>query len=224
MAGRARLGFPRAKLKFGPARSNLRSTLPDVLWTSLRALNESSDAFPVLKSAVGAVVSICDIAQRAKHSKSDACGIALRTKEILDVVADAVPDPLAIPPLMLQSIMRFTNLLDEIRPRLEAIALTTVISRVLHLNRNERLLQGIKAQLDDAYRDLVAASTLRVEVQQTKIAVQQTKLSVQQTQLYVQQTQTQLDVGQIVQATECLAADLSRLLFYSRFTVFLASP
>jgi hypothetical protein len=76
-------------------------------------------------------------------------------------------------------------------------------------------------------------------VQQTKIAVQQTKLSVQQTQLYVQQTQTQLDVGQIVQATvslslpssslaqpaqECLAADLSRLLFYSRFTVFLASP
>jgi hypothetical protein len=27
--------------------------------------------------------------------------------------------------------------------------------RVLHLNRNERLLQGIKAQLDDAYRDLV---------------------------------------------------------------------
>ncbi|KAJ7918532.1 hypothetical protein B0H13DRAFT_2321279 [Mycena leptocephala] len=217
MAGRARLGFPRAKLKFGPARSNLKSALPDVLWTSLRALNESSDAFPILKSAVGAVVSICDIAQRAKHSKSDACDIALRTKEILDVVADAVPDPLAISPPMLQSIMRFTNLLDEIRPRLEAIALTTVILRVVYLNRNEHTLQDIKAQLDDAYRDLVAASTLRVEVQQTQLSVQQTELS-------VQQAQTQLEVGKIVQATEPLAPDLSRLLFYSQFTVFLASP
>ncbi|KAJ7918533.1 hypothetical protein B0H13DRAFT_2657374 [Mycena leptocephala] len=217
MAGPARLGFPRAKLKFGPARSNLKSALPDVLWTSLRALNESSDAFPVLKSAVGAVVSICDIAQRAKHSKSDACDIALRTKEILDVVANAVPDPLAISPPMLQSIMRFTNLLDEIRPRLEAIALTSVILRVVHLNRNEHTLQGIKAQLDDAYRDLVAASTLRVEVQQTQ-------LSVQQTELFVQQAQTQLDVGKIAEATEPLAPDLSRLLFYSQFTVFLASP
>jgi hypothetical protein len=46
--------------------------------------------------------------QRAKHSKADARDIALRTKEIVDIVADAVPDPSAISSPMLRSIGRFT--------------------------------------------------------------------------------------------------------------------
>jgi hypothetical protein len=35
------------------------------------------------------------------------------------------------------------------------IALTNGISRIVHLNRNERALQEIKAQLNDAYRDFL---------------------------------------------------------------------
>lgn len=46
--------------------------------------------------------------QRTKHCKSDARAIALRTKEILDVIADAVPDGSRIPQPMLRSIQRFT--------------------------------------------------------------------------------------------------------------------
>ncbi|KAJ7087496.1 hypothetical protein C8R44DRAFT_991350 [Mycena epipterygia] len=251
-----RLPFPsQAKRKRKPwltsptANSLTACALPDVLWTAILTLKASADACPPLNSTVGGVIALLEIAERVKHSKSDARAIALRTKEILDVIADAVPDAFTIPPPMLESIKRFTlcfklfsplraaetddcpRLLDEIRRRMETIALTGGLSRVMHLNRNERMLQDIKAQLDDAYRDLLAASALRIEmqqahlmVQQAHLRVQQTQLTLQQTQLATQQAQTHTDIGKVSAATNTLACGLSRVSFYSRFTVFLADP
>ncbi|KAJ7936015.1 hypothetical protein B0H13DRAFT_2304088 [Mycena leptocephala] len=164
------------------------------------ALKESADAFPPLKSAVGGVIVVWDIVERAKHSKADARAIALRTKEILDVIADVVPDGSAIPPPMLQSIGRFTLLLDDIKFQMEAIVLTGGVSRIVRLNSNERSLQGIKARLDDAYRDFLAASALRLEVHQCELGVR----------LAVQHAQTNLTLGE---ATATLKLDLSKLLF-----------
>ncbi|KAJ7359451.1 hypothetical protein DFH08DRAFT_846125 [Mycena albidolilacea] len=193
-----------------PIASRTPRTLPDVLSTSLRALKESSDAFPPLKSAVSGVIVVWEIAERAKHSKADACDIAQRTEDILNVVADAVPDPSVISPAMEESLERFTILLDDIRRRMESMALTSVVSRALRLNRNERTLQGIKVQLDYAYRDVVASAVLRIEAQQTQLALQQ--------------AQTHCDITKIVATTETLAPDQSRILAYCRVTVFLASP
>jgi hypothetical protein len=58
-------------------------------------------------------------------------------------------------PVDMRSLIWPCSLLDEIRCRLEDIEGAKPISRIVHLNRNERTLQCIKAQLDDAYRDLV---------------------------------------------------------------------
>jgi len=187
--------------------SRTSAALPDFFLTSLLALKESADAFPPLKSAVGGVLAVCDIAQRAKHCKSEACDIALRTKAIINVIADAVPDGSAIRQPMLLSIQRFTVLLDEIRCSMEAITLTSSFSHIAHLRRNERALQSIKSQLDDAYRDFMAASALRVEAQQAELAVQQ--------------ADTRIALEKV---TDTLAPDLSRVLFYSRLSVFLAGP
>ncbi|KAJ7814718.1 hypothetical protein B0H13DRAFT_1924639 [Mycena leptocephala] len=226
MAGRLR--FPsRAKLKklcplaLKPTpKPRKDSTLSDVLRTSLLALKESSDAFPPLKSAVGGVVALWEIAERAKHSKSGARDIAFRTKELLDLVADAVPDPSAISPPMLRSIEQFTVLLDEVRCRMDTVALTNGVSRVLNLTRNERTLQSIRAQLDDTYRDLVAASALRVEVQATQIAVQQTQLAVQQAQFSAQQAQTQLDVGKVAVVTDLIPPEHHRAPVIKAYFLF----
>jgi len=213
----------KVKLKLPPRsvsssqNSSKASTLPDVLWTSLYALKESADAFPPLKSAVSGVVALCEIAERAKHSKSDACDVALRTKEIVDVIADAVPDGSDIPPPMLRSIERFTVTLDEIRSSMEAIALTRGLSRFVHLRDNESTVQNIKARLDDEYRDFLASSTLRVEVQQTTIAAQ----IVRHTQ---QQIQAHSDLKKVSAVTDTLPLEVSKLLFYSRSAVFLACP
>ncbi|KAJ7194639.1 hypothetical protein C8J57DRAFT_1488997 [Mycena rebaudengoi] len=97
---------------------------------------------------------------------------------------------------------------------MEAISLSGKASRLVHLGDNERIIQDIKARLDDQYRDFLAASVLRVELQQTTIAVRQAQ----------QQTQIQSDIKQVSAVTDILAQDLAGLLFYSRFVVFLASP
>jgi len=94
------------------------------------------------------VLAVWDIAQRAKHCKSEARDIALRAKAILDVIADAVPNGSAIPQPMLLGIERFTVLLDEIHCSMEAIALAGSKWRIIHLNRNECVLQGIRSRLD----------------------------------------------------------------------------
>jgi hypothetical protein len=53
--------FLGGKPKLLPPRAS--HTLPDVLWTSMLALRDSADAFPPLKSAVGGVIALCDIAE-----------------------------------------------------------------------------------------------------------------------------------------------------------------
>ncbi|KAJ7289141.1 hypothetical protein C8J57DRAFT_1493597 [Mycena rebaudengoi] len=187
----------RRKVKLKPpnqASSRNGSTFSDILWTSLCALKESADAFPPLKSAVGGVVALWEIAERAKHSKTDARDIALRTREIIDVIADAVPDGTKIPPAMLRSIERFTLMLEEIRISMEAITLTGGVSRIAHLPENERRVRDIKARLDEQYHDFSVASSLRVEVQQTAIAQCQ--------------TQTQADVEKVSMATMSFCATI----------------
>ncbi|KAJ7779007.1 hypothetical protein B0H16DRAFT_802385 [Mycena metata] len=159
--------------KLRPPFARGTKALPDIISTSLVALKESADAFPPLKSAVGGVLAVWDVAQRAKHSKADAHAIALRTQTILDMMADALPDPSAIPPAMLSSIERFTLLLDEICTSMEVLTRSSGVFRLANLNCNERLLQEIKDQLDEAYRDFQVASTLRIEAQQAALVVSQ---------------------------------------------------
>ncbi|KAF7369294.1 hypothetical protein MVEN_00257200 [Mycena venus] len=192
-------------------------TLSDILWTSLLALKESADAFPPLQSAVGGVIALCDIAERAKHSKADACAIAIRTKEIIDVVADAVPDGSVISPPMLRSIERFTVLLEEIGSSMEVIALTGGVSRIVHLNRNERALKAMKTRLEDTYWDFLAASALRLEVGQTQLAIQQEKFGVQQDQIH-------LDLKTVSETTSNVALELRQLLFQARVAVLFGRP
>ncbi|KAJ6482762.1 hypothetical protein C8R45DRAFT_1100013 [Mycena sanguinolenta] len=199
--------------RFTPPRTRLKlpNALPDVLWTSILALNDSADAFPPLKSALGAVVAVCQAAERTQHCKSEARAIALRVMDIVDVVADAVPDGSDISSQMLDSIFRFSLLLDEIRSAMEDISLAGALSRFKHLNRNESRLQNFKVKLDNAYRDFLAASTLRLEVQQTLLVTQQKQLAIQQT-------------GSTLQL-ENISAATARLLIYSQFmTFFWPSP
>jgi len=188
----------------------LRTVLPDLLSTSLLALKESADPFPPLKGVVGGVLALWDIAERVKHSKSDACAVALRAKDILDVIAEAVPDGSTIPEPMLRRIERFTSLLHDIRRLLAEIEHSGLFSRVVRLNLNEHALQGFKAQLDEAYRDFQFASMLRVEMQQAEIAAKQVQLVAQQQLLADGLAQTHMAVAKVAEFTDTLAPQLPR--------------
>ncbi|KAJ7670015.1 hypothetical protein DFH06DRAFT_159863 [Mycena polygramma] len=209
--------FPTGKLKSIASRSS--NAIPDILETSLISLRDSADACAPLKSAVSAAIALWKIAQRAKDSQKEACEIALRTEKIVNLIADAVPDIEAITPQMMLSIERFTVLLDDIHHTMAAMEGTGRISRVIHLNRNERTLRDIRAQLDAAYQDFSLASALRVEAQQAYIWTLQRHIEVQQQDFAVQQT---VALGKV---SDTLALQHSTIIFYSRLgTVFLACP
>ncbi|KAJ7715892.1 hypothetical protein B0H16DRAFT_1614944 [Mycena metata] len=200
----------RARLKHPPKGGRLKLSsspktklLSDVLWTSMVALKKSADAFPPLKSAVCGTMALWDIVKRAKHSKADACAIALRAQEILHIIADAVPDASAIPEPMLRSITRFTVLLDDIGCSMQIVSDTPTVTRLMHLNRNEQMLQRIRTQLDEAQRDFDTASNLRIEVQQAQLALKH--------------SETHLEIKGLSQTAH-------RSNTYTRFIVFLAVP
>ncbi|KAK7063436.1 hypothetical protein R3P38DRAFT_2818606 [Favolaschia claudopus] len=217
-AGRRPL-FPTAKIKLKfTLNPKPRTIIPDTTFTLLQALSESADACPPLKSAVGGVKALWTVAQRTKHCKSDALDIARRSNEILNNMADAVPDASTISPPMLESIERFTLLLDDVRTSMEEMAQTGRLSRLLHLNRNEQAIKQIQAQLDNAYRDFVAASTLRVEVQQTQLVLEQSQIALTQDKIAQCQDLTLVAVKEGNAAS--LDPKLSTILFYSKLNFF----
>ncbi|GLB40589.1 hypothetical protein LshimejAT787_0804600 [Lyophyllum shimeji] len=136
----------------------------DIAKTSLVALKESADAFPPLKSAVGGVLAVWNVAERATASKKKAEAMASRCNEILEVLVDGVPDPVNIAPEMQAGIHRFTLLLQDTRRAMERRQTRTRISLVLHMNRNEDELADFNRRLDEAYKDFLIAAALRTEV------------------------------------------------------------
>ncbi|KAJ7725784.1 hypothetical protein B0H16DRAFT_1593787 [Mycena metata] len=204
------------------------SRIADILSTSLIALKESADAFPVLKGAVGGALALWDIARRSKHSKKQARDIAHRAETVLGLITDAVPDGSVIPPPMIRRIERFTDLLQEIHRLMMTMSLTNRVSRIMHLNRNESTLLNIRSQLDNAYHDFLAASALSVEAEQARIASQQAEFALQnvrqQKRLTRQQAHTHFAVRQAVETTDVLASRLSQILFFSGLSVIFRRP
>ncbi|KAK7050281.1 hypothetical protein R3P38DRAFT_2862676 [Favolaschia claudopus] len=203
LSGWRRPQFSTAKIKLkSPLLSRRPSaSLLDPTLLSLHVLAESADAFPPLKSVVGGVRAICDIAQRARNFKSDAMEVALRCKDILDAIADAVPDGSVTSVSMLQSIERFTLLLHNIHSEMEEIARTNITSRLLRVARYERTMKQIHARLDNAYRDFAAAAALRIEAQQAQLT-------------------TQIIVHQDTLVQGALIPSVQRILFYTRLCFF----
>ncbi|KAJ7177046.1 hypothetical protein C8R46DRAFT_1078049, partial [Mycena filopes] len=203
----------RARLKNPPkiGRLKLSSTstttndISDALQTTLSFFEQSSDAFPPLKSVVGGVIALWDVAKRAKHSKADARGIALRAQDILQVMADAVSDSSAITPGMQLRIERFTVLLNNSRRDVESIALANSVTRVMRLNRDEEILQDIKRKFNEAHADFLLASALRLEGQQAALALKH--------------QQMHLDVKKVSLIAETLAPDIAHLVLLTRITV-----
>lgn len=151
------------------ALNRVSATCSDVTQTSLVALKESADAFPPLKSAAGGVLAVWNLANRAKTSKKKAKATADRCDQILQVLADAVPDPFNITPEMQENIHKFTILLQEICYAMQRLQRQTRISMFLHLNRNEDKLDGFRQRLDEAYQNFAVAAALRSEVKLLEI-------------------------------------------------------
>jgi len=155
----------------------------DGLNTSLRALKESPDAFPPLKSVVGGALAIYDIAQRVSRSKRTAKDLADRTIQTLYILAENVPDATAISPDMLNNISRFEVVLNDLHAALERLALQGRWKRLFHLNSNEGELDVFKQRLEVACQAFTIGSTMRIE---RTVAVVQSEVMTSRTATLVQ--------------------------------------
>ncbi|KAJ6505496.1 hypothetical protein C8R45DRAFT_1070165 [Mycena sanguinolenta] len=126
----------------------------DAIRTALDLAKEAADVCPPLKSAVGGVVALCNLAERLSACDENVKMLVWRSVTILDTIYRATdPDTDAtIPVHYLEGILRFETSINEIRTAMEAITTRRKnrVLRVLHLRRNESQLAKFTARLDSA--------------------------------------------------------------------------
>ncbi|KAJ7788639.1 hypothetical protein B0H13DRAFT_2174339, partial [Mycena leptocephala] len=120
----------------------------DAIRTSLEIVQQSADACPPLKSAVGAVIALCDLADRIATSDANAEALTWRAFTILETIHNAIDSNKPVPPHLLRSIEQFEQLLIEIRTAMEVLANENRVLHVLRLRRNESKLAKFTARLD----------------------------------------------------------------------------
>jgi len=105
-------------------------------------------------------LALWNTVERVKTSKKKAKALSRRAYEVLEALADAVPDPSNISPSMLMSIQRFDDVLIE---ACDAVAPLTKRRRLLSLNRDEETLELLNRRLDESFQTFTIAGLTRVE-------------------------------------------------------------
>ncbi|KAF7367823.1 hypothetical protein MSAN_00846700 [Mycena sanguinolenta] len=132
----------------------------DAIRTALEIVNDSADVCPPLKSAVGGVVALCNLAERLSACDENAEMLVWRSVTILDTIYSSIdPDTHTIPAHFLHGILQFEKVINEIRTAMEAITKKNRALRVLHLRRDESQLTKFTSRLDSAAEVFTIHST-----------------------------------------------------------------
>ncbi|KAJ6532927.1 hypothetical protein DFH09DRAFT_1181913 [Mycena vulgaris] len=185
----------------------------DAIRECITVLRDSADVFPPLKSAVGGVLAVWDLADRMSTSDENARALAWRAVGILDAIYNAVggADSASIFPGMLQEIVKFEQLLHEISAAMKGQLKAGRFRRVLHLRRHESQLAGFTSRLDAAAEAFKIGSSTRVE-----LAVNRVELLVNRGELAVNRVGSAVNrvgsaVNRVELAVDKMQADASSL-------------
>ncbi|KAJ7689719.1 hypothetical protein B0H17DRAFT_1066111 [Mycena rosella] len=183
---------PAAAHSSGPPFAALTS---DAIRESLSLLKDSADAFPPLKSAVGGVLAVWDLAERVSASDENAQVLARRAVGILDVIYNAVGGGAGpVSPEMLQEMLKFEQLLREVSAAMEEHLKAGRLRRVLHLRRQESRLAQFTARLDAAAEAFKIGSSTRTESTSTRIASTSARIESTSTRVELALEKIQADV------------------------------
>ncbi|KAJ7055041.1 hypothetical protein C8F01DRAFT_1160803 [Mycena amicta] len=130
-------------------------TVLDGTRIALELLKESTDAFPPLKSGVGAVLGLWSLAERVDSTSNQVTTLASRASSTLLAMNDALTAHADIAPLLLGSplvlkpIDQFFAAVNDIHSSVEAMPMEG--KRLRNLRQNEETLAKLAAGLDDAH-------------------------------------------------------------------------
>ncbi|KAJ7689721.1 hypothetical protein B0H17DRAFT_1066115 [Mycena rosella] len=176
----------------------------DALRESLTLLKDSTDVFPPLKSAVGGVLAVWDLAERVSASDENAQALARRAVGILDVIYKAVGGAGPVSPELLQEMVKFEELLREISAAMEEYLKAGRVRRVLYLRKQESRLTQFTARLDVAAEAFKIGSSTRTELASTRI--ESTSTRIESTSIRIESTSSRVEL-----ALENLQADMVTL-------------
>ncbi|KAF7358537.1 hypothetical protein MVEN_00904600 [Mycena venus] len=154
--------------KWKPRINRSSNACSDIALTSLKALRDSADAFPPLKSVASGVLVLWDTTERVKTSKERAQALSRRAVEVFEALRAAVPESSNIHPSesMLISIQHFDDLLREIQDAIDPLTKRRrLMSSVLSLNRDEATLELFNRRLDESFQSFTIGGLTRVETQ-----------------------------------------------------------
>ncbi|KAJ7765722.1 hypothetical protein B0H16DRAFT_1524132 [Mycena metata] len=149
-------------LPSGPRRKRRKEPTTALLtWDAIRTLLElveqSADVCPPLKSAVGAVGGLCNLADASRFrwspprlaaSDANTDALGLRVFTILKTIHNSIDLEKPVPQDLLHSIVQFEQLLIEIQTAMEVLAKENHFLHVLRLRRNESQLVKFTARLE----------------------------------------------------------------------------
>ncbi|KZP10753.1 hypothetical protein FIBSPDRAFT_937864 [Athelia psychrophila] len=142
----------------------------------LYALKESADAFPPLKSAVGGVLCIFELADAAKSNKKESRQLALRADAILEAIETTVRDPRHLDSDLKARIESFTQLLDELAAHMTDCSKQTFRSRLLHHKETKCSISDFNLRLDQAMSSFMLISHIKLEINVSKLMKSQVEL------------------------------------------------
>ncbi|KAJ7192679.1 hypothetical protein GGX14DRAFT_479842, partial [Mycena pura] len=166
--GWAPAAFGDSSSEFTEPRLTVESS--DAIRTALTLLKESTDVFTPLKSVVGGVLAVWDLAERISAADENAQALAWRLVGILDAIYNAVgAGGSAISPGMLQDILNFEELLREISMAMAAQLKPGRFRRMLRLRKHESRLTRFTSRVDTAFEAFKIGSSTRIELTMQKV-------------------------------------------------------
>ncbi|KAJ7217457.1 hypothetical protein C8J57DRAFT_1598650 [Mycena rebaudengoi] len=143
----------------------------DAIVLLLNGLKESTDIFPPLKSMIGGVLAVLNIAQRVAEIDENAQMLAWRVITILNIIYNAIgeTDSETLSSSLLQQMVDFEHLLNEMHHAMSQIQRWSRMRRLLHLHRAEDDLQRFNSRLDATTQALTLGAVTRVEVAVEKV-------------------------------------------------------
>ncbi|KAJ7884467.1 hypothetical protein B0H13DRAFT_2045764 [Mycena leptocephala] len=151
-----------------------RSTIGfEAIVLSLNVAKESTDIFPPLKSIIGGVLAVLNIAQRVAAIDENAQMLACRAITILDTIYNAIGDTEseALSSSLLEHMVDFERLLNEMHHAMSQIRRWSRMRRFLHLRRAEDDLQRFNSRLDATTQAFTLGAVTRVEVAVEKVHI-----------------------------------------------------
>ncbi|KAF8510704.1 hypothetical protein JB92DRAFT_429976 [Gautieria morchelliformis] len=146
------------------------SSLPAAVMETLRALRDSSDAFPPLKSVTGGLLHLIELSETVKGNREGCHALAMRAREILLVLDDVVPNPTKIPPEVLDRISDFTRSLEPIEEYMKSLQRRKWLNRVIHHRKDQDKITELKQNLDRAFQEFQMTSSIVLQNKVIKLA------------------------------------------------------